>query len=432
MEKWTSKLYEYFKKEEVLPNNNTKADVIVDDKIKYQKHLGFGGAFTDAACSIFNMLNQKQQEQVINLLFKETGLNYNLGRLTIGSCDFSTTNYDYATNFESSDFSLDYEIKHIDPFLKKAMAVSDLSLIAAPWAPPVFYKTNDEKGHGGKLKEEHYLDYARYLCHYIESQQKRQIPLKYITMQNEPEAYPRWESCLYSSSEELKLLKLVIQESKNYDFDIKFLLWDHNRDVIVRREQEYFKEDPHYIDLVEGFAYHWYDYDKWDNLLPIHQKYPNKLLLFTEGCIEGFKDLNTSMNTFNSALRYARNYLHDSLNFANGFIDWNLLLDEKGGPNHVQNYCEALIQYDTKTKTLYLNPTYYAIKHFAHFIKKAAYRIAVKNSSNCLITSYLNPDDSIVVIILNENEKQNISLKIKEQIYTIEVEKDSITTLFLR
>ena len=429
MKKWTSTLNDYFKKEIIKNYDDKKVDVIIDDKILHQKHLGFGGAFTDAACYIFNQLDDDNKNQVIDLLFNENGLNYNLGRLTIGSCDFSTNDYDYSKKFDSSDFSIAYEFEHIDPFLKRVMEIKKMTLIAAPWAPPVFYKNNNEKGHGGKLKEDHYKDYAKYLCNYIQKQQERHIPLKYITMQNEPEAYPRWESCLYSSNEELKLLKLVIEESKNYNFDIKYLLWDHNRDVIVRREQEYSDADPNYINLVDGFAYHWYDGDKWDNLKTIHDKHPDKLLLFTEGCIEGFKNLETSMNTFNGAIRYAKNYIHDSLNFSNGFIDWNLLLDQYGGPNHVANYCEALIQYDLEKKKLYINPTYYAVKHFANYIKPNAYRIETINNTNILITSYINPDKSIVVVILNENEEKNITIQIKNNKYRINLPTNSITTL---
>ena len=64
----------------------------------------------------------------------------------------------------------------------------------------------------------------------------------------------------------------------------------------------------------------------------VHEKYPDKELLFTEGCVEYSRFADSS------EVAKAEMYAHDILgNLAagtNGYLDWNLLLDELGGPNH--------------------------------------------------------------------------------------------------
>ncbi|MCH5172156.1 MAG: glycoside hydrolase family 30 protein [Erysipelotrichales bacterium] len=355
-----------------------------------------------------------------------------MGRLTIGSCDFSTCSYDYAHSLDCHDFNIDYEKENIDILLQRALDIKEMTLFAAPWSPPVQFKTTDDKNHGGKLDKTYYRNYAKYLCKYVEAQQTRGIPLKYITIQNEPETTQTWESCIYNEEEELNLVKTFHDESKNYNFNVDILLWDHNRDVLPRRAENYKAADSEFMKYTKGFAYHWYDGDKWDNLSKIHELYPDCLLVFTEGCIEllslNADDPSSAIGTMNNAFRYARNYICDSLNYSNGFIDWNLLLDEKGGPNHVGNFCEALIQFDTNKKELIINPSFHVVKHFAHFIKPNAYRIDIQNKTDMLITSYLNPDKEIVVVFLNEGEEKQEVIEVRGKKYCMKLPSLSIST----
>ncbi len=87
-----------------------------------------------------------------------------------------------------------------------------------------------------------------------------------------------------------------------------------------------------------------------------------------------------------------------------GFYDWNVLLDEKGGPNHTGNYCDAPILYHEETKKTgreVCTPYYW---HFTHFIQPGAVRIAATCYTSFLdVTAWENPDHSIAVIILNRS-----------------------------
>lgn len=433
MKKWTSSFNNYFK-EAVLDEVDAKISNITIKKDKqYQTMLGFGGAFTDSACGIYNALNEEQKKEVLEALFSEKGLNYNLGRLTIGSCDFSRSSYDYAEKRDSSDFSLIHDIENIEPFVKAAQSYHPLTLFAAPWTPPLQFKTTDDKSHGGKLREDSYEEYANYMCTYLKEQNKREIPISYITTQNEPEATQPWESCRYTSEEEIKFVEVLNRHIKKNNLNTEILLWDHNRDALVRKMEEYEKANPHYEDLVAGFAYHWYDSGDWKNISKVHEKHPQFLKVFTEGCIELLNlnrdDPDSALGTMNNAFRYAKNYINDSLNYSNGFIDWNLLLDEHGGPNHVGNFCEALIQYHTQKKELIYNPSYYVVKHFAHFIKNGAKRIeTIQDNNDLLMVSFLNPNDEIIVIILNEGEESTQIIEVNNKKYKLDLSSHSITT----
>lgn len=414
-------------------HTNEKAELFVNENIRYQKIIGFGGAFTDAACSIFNLLNNEQKKEVLEAYFSPNGLNYNLGRLTIGSCDFSRTNYDYSFEENLNDFSIEHDKKEIFPFVKYALSYSNITFMASPWSPPKMFKDTLEKCHGGKLNWKYVDNYAKYFCKYVQECAKENINISYLSIQNEPAAIQTWESCIYTPQEEAMFAKILHSHLLNNNLtNIELLLWDHNRDIIKERVDGYYEIEG--IDeIIAGFAYHWYDNYCSNNLSIIHNEHPDKLLLFSEGCIE-LLSLNKdnpseAIGSIANALRYGKNYIMDCLNYSNGFIDWNLLLNEKGGPNHVGNYCEALIMYNQISKTLIYNPSYYVVKHFAHFIGKDSYRIESNTINNLLNVSFINNNNQIVVIILNENDEREIIVNIKNKNYKIILPRHSITTL---
>ncbi len=416
-----------FFEEKVRLNENIDAPfVIINPNIKYQKHLGFGGALTEASCYIYSLLSNKQKEQVLSLLFKEEGLNYNYGRVTIGSCDFSLGMYDY---FENDKLDYTHEDKYLFPFLNDIYKIKALNLFASSWSPPSRFKDNNSRLNGGKLKKEHYHDYASYLVNYCKMMKDRNYNLKAMSIQNEPEAKQVWDSCLFSPKEEQELALLLKGQLELENVDLDLYIWDHNRDVIVKRVQETLNNKK-INNVIKGIAYHFYDQDCHQELAKLHKLYPDKNILFTEGCIELLLQKNGN-DQYKNGLRYAKNYLLDSLNYSQGFIDWNVLLDSEGGPNHVGNFCEAPLMFNKKTKELIINPSYYAIKHFAHFIKENAYRIDVQNKTDVLITAYKNEDDSIVVVLLNLKNKQDINIKIDKININCCVDAFSIATILL-
>lgn len=410
-----------------VTNNESEINVIVNEDIKYQKILGFGGAITESSAYIYSLLDESQKELFLKSYYSEEGLNYNLVRLTIGSCDFSLESYNYIN--DNGEFSLEHEKKYLIPFLNDIKKYKDLTYMCSSWSPLKEWKDNKDIYHGGHLLKNHYKDYIDYLINYLKEMYNQfNIKFDYMSIQNEPMAVQVWESCIFTPKEEAKLAYLLNKELKNNDIDTKLFIWDHNKDIIVKRV----KKTLGYKSLekdIYGIAYHWYDNGMHSELSKVHDLYPDKVLLFSEGCVE----FNVfGKHSFEDGFRYAKEYINDINNYSNGFIDWNILLDEKGGPNHVGNFCEALIQYDRNSKELIFNKAYYFVKHLSHFIKKDGIRIGFLNKTSTLMTSILNEDGSIIVIILNNTKDEIINLKIKDDAISFKSEKDSIITVKYR
>ncbi len=396
----------------------TQTCIFVNPNKKFQTFLGIGGAVTDAAAEVFAKLpTAKQQEFLAAYFSKSKGIGYTLLRTNMHSCDFSSDSYTYIVDGdkELTTFSVKHDEQFKIPLLKKAIEAigKEATVFASPWSPPAFMKSNKSMLYGGKLLPEYYQSWANYYVKFINEYQKQGIPVWGLTVQNEPMATQRWESCIYTAEEERDFLKNYLGPTlkKAGLGDKKINIWDHNRDLITQRVTTIL-DDPNANKYVWGIGFHWYENwtggeQMWSNIAQVNKMYPNKNLLFTEGCIEKFD--TAKLQLWSNGMRYGKSMINDFNNGTVGWTDWNILLDEKGGPNHVQNYCFAPLHANTTTGELVYTPSYYFIGHFSKFIKKGAKRInATSSRSNLLTTSFLNNDGSIVTIVLNQTNKKVI------------------------
>ncbi|MDD4005774.1 MAG: glycoside hydrolase family 30 protein [Bacilli bacterium] len=421
---------------------NKSKFVEIFPKQRYQQIIGFGGAFTEAAC--FNIMSSapKIMKEICSSYYSLEGLCYTLGRVVINSCDFSLQSYTYVQEGDRnlSTFDISHEQKYVIPVIKMAnnLANNQLKLVASPWSPPAYMKTNDSMLHGGFLKNGDKLLWAKYLARYVSEMHKQNIPIEFLTVQNEPEARQSWESCLYSGAEEADFIfnylsPALIEEELG---GIKILAWDHNRDQIINRAEAIYK-DSRIREIVWGLAYHWYVSSDHENLSTVHNKYSDKHLLFTEGCVE-LNNTNSSkkseIGSWEHGEYYGRQMINDFNNYCEGWIDWNLVVDEIGGPNHAQNFCEAPIIYNRKSKEIVYNPSFYFIGHFSKYVLPGAVRIKteVHCSSRLIAVSFLNPNREIVTIIQNEGYKKLITLNLEGKGIEIKLPCHSITTVIMQ
>lgn len=404
-----------------------KRVITVDPSKTQQRIIGFGGAFTESAAHVYMGMDESIKKKAIELYFGDGGLRYNLGRLTIGSCDFSTGNYDYCSKDDLSDFSLKHEEKEIFPFLKAANEMKPLSLMASSWSPLAKWKTNGQKCHGGKLKKSIYEKEAEYVANYVKAMGVCGFNVNSITVQNEPLAKQIWESCLFNSRDEAELAILLHAALP----DTHIYIWDHNRDKLVYRADKVLSY-PGADEAAYGVAYHWYDGNQNAEIGKAKKRHKDKHFIFSEGCVELLgldpKDPSSAIGRFESGIRYARNYILDMSYGSEGFLDWNLLLDFKGGPNHVGNFCEAPIMSDGHS--LLVNSSYYAIKHLSYFIKPGAEVLSTDNDGQAVIaTAAKNPDGSIVVVMLNEGEGVDVALEIEKKRFVCYLNHNEIATV---
>ncbi|MDF2538674.1 MAG: glycoside hydrolase family 30 [Herbinix sp.] len=406
--------------------------VNIHPEFEYQTYHGFGGAITEASGYAYSKLSKENQEKVLKLYFGEEGNRYNMARGHIDSCDFSLGNYSAVTDPEDKEmksFSLERDEQYILPLMKAAQELSGdaLDLLLSPWSPPAFMKTNGEKNHGGGLKPEYREFWAEYICRYIKEYEQRGLRPNRITVQNEPAAVQSWDSCIYTAEDEKEFIRDFLYPAfvKNGLTDVKINIWDHNKELMYKRARITIDKDTD--KMIDGVAFHWYSGDHFETISLTHEAFPDKELIFTEGCVEysRFSD---------NQLQGAQMYAHDIIGNLNagmtGFLDWNIYLDEKGGPNHVNNFCDAPIMINTKEDSFEVHLSYDYIGHFSRYIKKGAKRIGFSKYTDKLeMTAFRNPDGSIVVIMLNRNETAiPVNCDINNQLFHVEIPNNAIVT----
>ena len=393
-----------------LPLTEKEEYIFVDPSKTFQTVLGIGGALTDASAETFYKLPKDKQQEILRAYFDpQNGIGYTLGRTHIHSCDFSSESYTYVKDGDQQldSFDISHDLKYRIPFIKAAMAEAGnhFTLFASPWSPPAWMKDNGDMLHGGKLKPEYYESWARYYGKFIHAYEKAGIPIWGLTVQNEPLAIQPWESCNYTAEEERDFVKNYLGPALRKDGlkDKKIIIWDHNRGFMYQRASVVL-DDPAAAKYVWGVGYHWYVNDSFENVKRVHESYPKTHLLFTEGCNGPFDF--SKINDWQWGETYAKSMINDFNNGAEGWTDWNVLLDEQGGPNHVQNFCFAPVHADTKTGQLFYMNSYYYIGHFSKFIRPGARRIISSSTTDKLLTTaFLNQDGKIAVVVLNLSDQ---------------------------
>lgn len=411
--------------------NMEKGLINLYPETEFQEIIGFGGALTESSGYNLSQVNKVLANQILEDYFLENGLGYSLCRTAIGSCDFALSSYSYLKNGDMDTFSIERDEQYVIPLIKNALRKNpELKLLASPWSPPAFMKNNKMLVLGGKLLEKNYNLYAEYLTKYILEYQKRGIEVQYMTVQNEPNATQVWESCLYSAEEEARFVKdyLYPKFVKN-GINTKILAWDHNKERLFSRAKDVFKVAKN---SVAGMAMHWYSGDYFEEIALTRNQFPDKLLLHTEGCT-GFSNFRKEDEVKNAEI-YGHDILGDLNAGINGFIDWNMLLDHKGGPNHKRNYCNAPIMLDKNNTGYIKNLTYYYIGHFSKYIKPGAKRIGYsKFTSDIEVTAFKNLDGSVVVILLNRNDfNKEFSLHLNGQIFHDNLDGHAILTFVIK
>lgn len=391
-----------------------KVFVFVDDSRSFQTMLGIGGAITDASAETFAKLSTTQQNELLKAYYDpKDGIGYTLARTNMQSCDFSSGSYSYVTENDKDlkSFTITQDEQYRIPFIKKAMATAGkLTLYVSPWSPPAWMKDNNDMLHGGKLLPQYNQAWASFFVKYIKEYEKRGIPVWGLSVQNEPLAVQRWESCIFTAEEERDFIKKFLGPTlqKSGLGSKKLIAWDHNRDFVFQRANTILS-DAMAAKYVWGIGYHWYETwtggdMQFNNVKMVNENFPDKNLIFTEGCAESFDA--SRMNEWVLGEKYGKSMINDFNAGTVGWTDWNILLDNKGGPNHVGNFCFAPVHADP-TKGLQYTNAYYYIGHFSKFIRPGAKRInASSNRSGLLTTAFKNVDGSIAVVVMNSSDQK--------------------------
>ena len=414
--------------------------LILNPSKTYQKFEGFGGALTESSGYVLSKLPVEVCQQAINAYYNaESGNGYRLARVHMNSCDFSLENWACVPEKDETleSFSMEQTDKYITPLASEVQKAawasnSDVRFLLSPWSPPVWMKDNNDMNHGGHLLPQYWELWAQYFVKFIQKMAERGIKISFVTIQNEPAAVQTWDSCEYSATDEGKFAAQYLGPAleKAGLGDVKIYIWDHNRDLALERIEESLKVEGT-SKYVAGLAFHWYSGDQYNNIKTIAEKYPQIDLMFTEGCVEG----GPRDGAWFTGERYAHNIINDLKSGTTKWIDWNIVLDMQGGPNHVGNYCDAPILADEKTGTLHFQSSYYYIGHFSRFIQPGAVRVDAEINSmmtpatvsghltdEAETLAFKNPDGSIILVITNRTEA--------DLVFTFKVEGEEKSSLY--
>jgi glucosylceramidase len=414
--------------------------VFLDPARRFQTVLGIGGAITDASVETYARLPAARQREVIRAYYDaKDGIGYTLARTNIHSCDFSSASYTYVRegDGELRSFSIDHDLQFRIPMIKQAMTAAGgkLTLFGSPWSPPAFMKDTGDMLHGGKLRPEFRQPWASYFAKFIQAYADAGVPVWGISVQNEPMAKQRWESCIYSAEDERDFVKNFLGPTLQQEQlgDTRIIVWDHNRDLVYQRASAIL-HDPDAARFVWGVGFHWYETFSgseamYDNVRLVRDAFPDKHLIFTEGCADSFKP--DRLNDWKLGELYGRSMINDFNCGTVGWTDWNILLDETGGPNHVGNFCFAPIHADTRTGELTYTNSYYYIGHISKFVRPGARRIvAASTRSTLLATAFVNPDGKVAAVVMNGSDAAvTYLLRIGSQAAEVTSPAHSIQTL---
>ena len=417
-------------------HDSEASTIVINSKIELQTITGFGGAFTESSAYLLNKMSEEKRNEILAAYFANDGARYSLTRTHMNSCDFSLNNYSYtpvAGDINLDHFSIDEDKEDIIPMIKDAMAISEdgFKLFSSPWTASPWMKDNNSWV-GGKLLPEYYDTWALFFSKYVDAYKAEGIDIWGFTVENEPHGNgENWESMHYSPEEMTHFVQNFLGPKLEADgkSHLKILGYDQNREGIREWVDVMYKDEAS-SKYYDGTAIHWYEstYDYFqEELQYAHKKAPEKYLIQTEACVDAevpvwkddkwyWKKEATDWGydwreeekkylhpKYAPANRYARDIIGCLNNWVDGWVDWNMVLDTKGGPNWANNWCIAPVIVDPEKDEVYYTPLYYIMAHFSKFIRPEAKVIdAKKSDEELMVAAAKNPDGSIAVVVFNE------------------------------
>jgi glucosylceramidase len=406
-------------------------DIVLDPSATHQEVLGFGAAFTDAACYVFSQLAADARERLFHELFHPSRMGLNVCRTCIGASDYSRDVFSYdegEPDPELRRFSIAHDRDYILPALRAARKVNpDLFLLASPWSPPGWMKPNGSML-GGSMRKSSLAPYAQYFVKFLQAYEAEGVRIDAVTSQNEVDTDQdgRMPACLWGQEYEIEFVgKHLGPALRANKLDTKIWLLDHNYSLWGRAICELDDEDvSRYAD---GVAWHGYVGGP-EAMNRVHAAHPNKDAYWTEG---GPDYTDPAYQT--DWAKWATTFAGVVRNQARCAIGWNLALDEKGRPNIGPFPCGGLVTIDSATKEITRSGQYWAFAHFAGAAKRGGRRFDshgdVKGVAHAAFT---NPDGTSAVVLANAGSERGVTLRLGTLQAKAVLPSESVVTLSWR
>jgi glucosylceramidase len=401
----------------------------VDPSRQFQSVLGFGGALTDASCYLLSRLEASVRRHLLEELFGDGGLRLSTGRACIGSSDYSLSTYTY-DDTPSPDpglkhFSVGHDRAYILPVLRDAFELCpDLFLLATPWSPPAWMKAGDSLL-GGNMRKQYFQPYAEYFVKFLKAYQAAGVKVSAITVQNEVDTDQdgKMPAALWGQEYEAGFIKDFLGPAlRSASLDTQIWLLDHNFNLWGRAMD--MLSDPEVYQYVDGVAWHGYA-GQPDAMTKVHNAFPEKSAYWTEGgSFVTDADFDTNWAKWSAA--YAQLFR----NWSRCALAWNLVLNEKGGPNLGPFTCGGVITVNSKTQQLSRSGLYWALAHYAKNVRRGARVIATTApDSQVEHVAFVNPDGGFVLVLTNQGAERNVTCRFLTKSTTFTLPQNSVITL---
>ncbi|EDV91464.1 lysosomal acid glucosylceramidase [Drosophila grimshawi] len=427
----------------------------LDRSKRFQKIEGFGGSFTGAVSYLLNNFKEQDiQDHLYKSYYAADGLGFNLLRISIGGCDFDLNPWAYNEEPQNEVVLTGMDKLHERDVLrvgqikrmKEVSGETNLRIKGAAWSPPKWMKTNNEWTGFGQLKREYYQTWANYHLKWLDLMESNGLPIWAISTGNEPlngiffMFFVKFMSLGWTPQMQAVWLNdylgPTIRNSKHKDIII--FGNDDQRFTSPLWFKMMNRTRPNSVDYIDGVALHWY----WDEIFGnsfIHKtnKYmENKIQIISESCIgdKPWQKAAPLLGSWERGEKMARSMMSHLQDGFHGWIDWNIILDEEGGPNYVDNFVDAPVIADTITYTeFYKQPMFYVMGHFSKLVPEGSVHIeAVASNINLDCIAFIRPDNKIVAVLFNSG-RADLDITIVDTIrgeLKVNVPAKSIHTLY--
>jgi glucosylceramidase len=402
--------------------------IVLTPENKFQEILGFGAAFTDASCYMFNQLSADSREQLFHELFHPSELGLNVCRTCIGASDYSTEVYSFDEGTPDPDlkrFSIDHDRVYVLPSLRQARAVNpDLFLFSTPWSPPGWMKANGSML-GGSMRKRYFASYAQYFLKFLQAYAAEGVSIEAITSQNEVDADQdgRMPACLWGQEYEIEFVKQHLGPVlRDNGIPAKIWLLDHNYNLWGRAICEL--DDPDVRKYANAVAWHGYAGDV-SMVSKVHDAHPDAAMHWTEGGPD-----YTSPDYLTDWAKWGRTFTGALRNWCKSITGWNLALDEQGRPNLGPFPCGGVVTINSQTKEITRSGQYWAFAHFSRLIRRGARRFDSQGTvANVDHVACENPDGQKVLVVSNTAAARPVVLQMGTMTAELTLPGDSVSTL---
>ncbi len=402
--------------------------ITLDPGKKFQATLGFGAAFTDASCYMFNQLSPSAREPLFHELFHPSEMGLNLCRTCMGASDYSTKVYSYDDGGPDPGlkrFSIEHDREYILPMLREArQANPDLFLFSSPWSPPGWMKAGGSML-GGSMRKKYFPEYAQYFLKFLQGYAGEGVPVQAVTVQNEVDTDQdgRMPACIWAQEYEIAFVADHLGPAlRDHSLDTKIWILDHNYNLWGRAIAEL--DNPDLRKYCNAVAWHGY-VGKPEMVSKVHEIHPDADMYWTEGGPD-----YTSPHYLTEWAKWGVLFTGALRNWCEGITGWNLALDEKGRPNIGPFSCGGMVTIDSRTKEITRSGQYWTLAHFARAIRRGARRFDSEGSlPGVSHAAFENPEGKRVVVLTNSGAAQSVTLCLGSASAEVALEPDSMTTL---